>query len=145
MYYLGLESDISTISQSSSSSQPKQQANKTPAIDKPILETNQTSEIDKPNSNANNEENNYEIINEDNKQPYYNEINSEKANEEYDKSEKEETYKENEILSISEEDFREFLQGWAELLEEKQNTSLDKDINIDLDNVTHPALDKNAK
>ncbi|CAG8477842.1 19025_t:CDS:1, partial [Racocetra fulgida] len=38
-------------------------ANKTPAIDKIILETNKTSEIDKTNSNTNNKENNYEIIN----------------------------------------------------------------------------------
>ncbi|CAG8538736.1 2542_t:CDS:2 [Dentiscutata erythropus] len=50
----------------------------------------------------------------------------------------------NEELSISEEDFGEYLQGWAELLEEEQDN--EDQVNIeDLDDIVHPALDKDAK
>ncbi|CAG8837098.1 9821_t:CDS:2, partial [Gigaspora margarita] len=64
--------------------------------------------------------------------------------EEYNELEKEEIYEDNEELSISEEDFGEYLQGWAELLEEEQDN--EDRVNIeDLDDIVHPALDKDAK
>ncbi|CAB4394015.1 unnamed protein product [Rhizophagus irregularis] len=48
-----------------------------------------------------------------------------------------------------ENDFGEYLQGWAEMLEEEENVGFDEESseenNISLDDVTHPANDTNAK
>ncbi|KAF0492611.1 hypothetical protein F8M41_021588 [Gigaspora margarita] len=61
-------------------------------------------------------------------------------NEEYSKLEEEEIYEDNEEF-ISKEDFGEYLQGWAELLEEEQDN--EDQVNFeDLDDIVHPALDK---
>ncbi|UZO25805.1 uncharacterized protein OCT59_018064 [Rhizophagus irregularis] len=48
-----------------------------------------------------------------------------------------------------ENDFGEYLQGWAEMLEEEENVGFDEESSeendISLDDVTHPANDTNAK
>ncbi|CAG8808269.1 16147_t:CDS:1, partial [Gigaspora margarita] len=87
------------------------------------LEATTTLDTNKSNSNTNNKNGN-EMTNENNNempnknQLYPNEFNNE-DNEEYSKLE-EEIYKNNKEF-ISEKDFGEYLQGWAELLKEKQD------------------------
>jgi hypothetical protein len=48
-----------------------------------------------------------------------------------------------------ENDFGEYLQGWAEMLKEEENTEIDEEAdeesNTLLDDITHPANDTNAK
>lgn len=48
-----------------------------------------------------------------------------------------------------ENEFAEYLQGWVEMLREEENAELnedtDEDDNSTLDNITHPAIDTNAK
>ncbi|CAG8529376.1 7248_t:CDS:1, partial [Cetraspora pellucida] len=58
-----------------------------------------------------------------------------------------EVYKENKSFSISEKDLGKYFQGWAKLLEKKQNIILNEGQinNKDLDNVIYPTLDKDAK
>ncbi|CAG8845834.1 1874_t:CDS:1, partial [Gigaspora margarita] len=63
-------------------------------------------------------------------------------NEKYSKLE-EEIYENNEEF-ISKEDFGEYLQGWAKLLEEEQDN--EDQVNFeDLDDIVHLILDKDAK
>ncbi|CAG8481439.1 3751_t:CDS:1, partial [Cetraspora pellucida] len=73
-----------------------------------------------------------------------NEIKNEFANE----NNSEET-KDNEGCDsyISEAEFWEYLQKWAEILDEEEKTSItqDQDDTIELDDSIHPAIDENAK
>jgi hypothetical protein len=41
--------------------------------------------------------------------------------------------------------FGEYLQGWAEMLNEEDNNDDDDDFDISLNDITHPAIDSNAK
>ncbi|CAG8835659.1 18995_t:CDS:2, partial [Gigaspora margarita] len=69
--------------------------------------------------------------------------NNKNDNKEYSKLEEEGIYEDNEEF-ISEKDFEEYLQGWAELLEEEQDNK-DRVNFEDLDDIVHSTLDKDAK
>ncbi|CAG8750094.1 40184_t:CDS:2 [Gigaspora margarita] len=60
---------------------------------------------------------------------------------------KDEDNEECDLLYISEMEFGEYLQEWVEMLDEEMEANIIKDQydSVKLDNVIHPAIDKNAK
>ncbi|CAG8782865.1 11198_t:CDS:1, partial [Gigaspora margarita] len=68
-------------------------------------------------------------------------------NEHLDEDNKDEDNKECDLPYISEAEFGEYLQEWVKMLDEEEEADIikDQDDYVELDDIIHPAIDKNAK